>query len=118
MDQRLSTVFHSKTDSQTEQVKSIIEQYLWSYVNYQQDDWSQWLPMAEYMGNNHASETTSASPFFANYGYAPRMNFLDKQTLPTDDQEARSFLVTMAQLHAHLRTKMGYTQESQLETAD
>jgi len=64
------------------------------------------------MGHNHLSETTGTSPFFANYGYDPRMDFLDEQTLPTDDQEGRSFVVTMTELHAHLRTKMGYVQES------
>jgi len=74
--------------------------------------------MAEFMGNNHASETTGTSPFFANYGYDPRMDFLDEQTLLTDDQEARSFVVTMTELNAHLGTEIGYTQERQQENAD
>jgi len=95
-----------------------MEQYLRLYVNYQQDDWCQWLPMAEFMENNHASESTGISPFFANYGYDPRMYFLDKQTVLTDDQEAQSFVVTMTDLHAHLRTEMGYAQERQQENAD
>jgi len=95
-----------------------MEQYLWSYVNYQQDDRCQWLPMAEFMGNNHTFETTGTSLFIANYGYDPRMDFLDEQTLPTDDQEARSLVVTMTELHAHLRTEMGYAQERQQENAD
>jgi len=95
-----------------------MEQYLWSYVNYQQDDWCQWLPMVEFMGNNHASESTGTSPFFANYDYDPRMGFLDEQTLPTDDQEVRSFVVTMTEFHEHLRTEMGYVQERQQENAD
>jgi len=46
------------------------------------------------------------------------MDFLNQQTLPTDDQEARSFVVTMTELHAHLRTAMGYTQDRQQENAD
>jgi len=88
IDRHLCTAFHPETDGQTERVNRIMEQYLRSYVNYQQDDWCQWLPMAEFMGNNHSSETTGTSPFFANYGYDPRIDFLDEQTLPTDDQEA------------------------------
>jgi len=95
-----------------------MEQYLRSYVNYHQDDWCQWLLMAEFMGNNQASETTGTSPFFDNYGYDPRMDFLDEQTFPTDDQEARSFVVTMTELHAYLRTEMGYAQERQQENPD
>jgi len=41
IDRRLSTAFLPETDGQTERVNSIIEQYLRSYVNYQQDDWCQ-----------------------------------------------------------------------------
>jgi len=66
IDRRLSTAFHPETDGQTEGVNGIMEQYLGSYVNYRQDDWCQWLPIAEFMGNNHASETTGTSPIFAN----------------------------------------------------
>jgi hypothetical protein len=35
----LSTTFHPETDSQTERVNTIMEQYLGAYINYQQDDW-------------------------------------------------------------------------------
>jgi len=70
------------------------------------------------MDNNHASETTGTSPFFANYGYDPRKDLLNEQTLQTDDQEARSFIVTMTELHAHVRTEMAYAQERQQENAD
>ena len=63
---KLSTAFHPQTDGQTERINAIMEQYLRAYVNYQQDDWSLWLPMAEFAANNHASETTGVSPFFAN----------------------------------------------------
>jgi len=73
--------------------------------------------MAEFMGNNHASATTGTSPFFPNYGYDPHMHFLDEQTLLTEDQEARSFVITMTELHAHPRTEMGYAQERQQENA-
>jgi len=86
IDRRLCTAFHPETNGQTERVNSIMEQYLQSYVNYQQDDWCQWLPMGEFMGNNHASETTGTSPFFAISIYDFRIDFLDEQTLLTDDQ--------------------------------
>jgi len=118
IDRHLSTAFHPETDGQTGRVNGIMEQYLRSYVNYQQDDWCQWLPIVEFMGNNHACKATGTSPFFSNYGYDPRMDFLDKQTLPTDDQAAQSFIVTMRELHAHLQTEMGYVQERQQENAD
>jgi transposase InsO family protein len=72
---RLSTAFHPETDGQTERTNSIMEQYLWAYINYQQDNWVQFVPMAECTANNHISETTGVSPFFANYGMHPKIDF-------------------------------------------
>jgi len=46
------------------------------------------------------------------------MDFHNEQTLPTDYQESRSFVVTTTELHAHLRTEMGYAQARQQENAD
>jgi hypothetical protein len=71
----LSTAFYPETDSQTEHTNAIMEQYLRAYVNYQQDNWVWFLPMAEFAANNHISETTSISPFFANYGLNPKIDF-------------------------------------------
>jgi hypothetical protein len=74
IDPRLSTAFHPETDGQTERMNAIMEQYLRAYVNYQQDNWVQYLPLAEFAANNHVSETTTVSPFFANYGFDPRLS--------------------------------------------
>lgn len=43
-------------------------------MNYLQGDWAEWLPLAEFSSNNHTSETTATSPFFANLGYDPADN--------------------------------------------
>jgi hypothetical protein len=52
-----------------------MEQYLRAHVNYIQDDWAEWLPLAEFAVNNQASETTGSSPFFANKGFDPHCQF-------------------------------------------
>ena len=36
----LSTAYHPQTDGQTEHVDQILKQYLWVFINYQQDDWA------------------------------------------------------------------------------
>ena len=64
----LSTVYHSETDGQTEIMNSVFEQYLRAYVNYLQDDWAFWLPSAEFVINNHVSETTQCTFFLTNCG--------------------------------------------------
>jgi hypothetical protein len=52
-----------------------MEQYLRAYVNYQQDDQVQFLPMAEFAANNYISQTTGILPFFGNYGLNPKIDF-------------------------------------------
>ncbi|MBW0461147.1 hypothetical protein O181_000862 [Austropuccinia psidii MF-1] len=44
----MSTAYHPETDIQTERVNQILEQYLWIYVSYHQDDWNTCLPLAEF----------------------------------------------------------------------
>lgn len=69
---KLLTAYHLETDGQTERFNAVMEQYLRCYVAYQQDNWSTWLPMAEFTANNHNSAATSISPFAANYGFNPQ----------------------------------------------
>jgi len=45
---RLSTACNPETDGQTERTHAILEQYLRAYINYQQDDWCGYLPLAEF----------------------------------------------------------------------
>jgi transposase InsO family protein len=67
----MSTAFHPQTDGQTERVNQVLEQYLRAFCNYQQDNWQELLPRAEFAYNNSVHASTGHSPFFANYGYHP-----------------------------------------------
>jgi transposase InsO family protein len=53
------------TNSQVECVNSTLEQYLRIYCNYEQDNWSKLLPLAEFAYNNTPHATTGVLPFFA-----------------------------------------------------
>ncbi|MBW0552264.1 hypothetical protein O181_091979 [Austropuccinia psidii MF-1] len=64
----LSTSYHPETDGQTERVNKILQQYLWMYFSYHQDDWNTWLPLAESFYNNSDHYSTKQSPFFTVYG--------------------------------------------------
>ena len=52
IDHQLTTAYHPQGNSQTEQTNQTVEQYLWHYINYQQDDWVNYLPMAQFAFNN------------------------------------------------------------------
>ncbi|MBW0509009.1 hypothetical protein O181_048724 [Austropuccinia psidii MF-1] len=70
----LSTAYHQEADRQTERVNKILEHYLWMYVSYHQDDWSTWLPLAEFSYNNSDHSSTKQSPFFTVYGRDPQFD--------------------------------------------
>lgn len=70
---KLSTAYHPESDSQTKNSNQTMEQYLHAFVSYQQDNWTEWLLTAEFAANNHKSETTGLTPFFANYSFHPWM---------------------------------------------
>lgn len=72
---RLSTAFHPQTDGQTERQNQTLELYLRIFCNWKQNNWLSLLPMAEFSYNNAAHSTTGMSPFFALYGFHPRMSF-------------------------------------------
>ena len=69
------TTFHLQLDSQTEIVNKELERYLRHYTNYLQDDWDEWLFLAEAAQNSAQSATTKISPFYISNKYKPRMPF-------------------------------------------
>jgi len=68
----ISTAYYPQTDGQTERINQVIESYLRSYCNYEQNDWASMLAMAEYAYNYSKHSSTKISPFYANYGFEPR----------------------------------------------
>ncbi len=68
-----STAFHPQTDGQTKRVDQEVEKYLRIFVNHQQTDWSDWLPLAEFTHNNRVHSATKKSPFMVLYGRNPRI---------------------------------------------
>jgi len=80
-----------------------MEQDLRIYCNYHQDDWSQLLPLAEFVYNNAKSSSTGMSPFYANYGYHPRATL---RILPDEYHEnpaAEVYVDRIRQVHEELR---------------
>jgi len=101
-------------------MNAVMEQYLRSYVNNLQDDWADWLAIAEFASNNHTLETTAVSPFFTNLGYYTHWQFDLSASLrnQAEDQQARSAAKALSIIHDHLQTEMHCAQLSYQETAD
>ena len=68
----LTSAYHPQTDGQTERQNQTLEQYLRVYCTLEQDDWVQWLPLAEFAYNDSTHATTRMTPFQANTGLDPR----------------------------------------------
>jgi hypothetical protein len=66
-----STAFHPQTDGQTERANQEVEQYLRIFSDWQQADWAEWLPLAEFAYNDKLHSATGYSPFYLNYGQHP-----------------------------------------------
>jgi len=68
---RMSTAYHHQTDRKTERTNQVLEGYFRTFVNYDQNDWYQLLPLVEHAYNNSATNAHKMTPFFANYGFHP-----------------------------------------------
>ena len=68
---KLSTVYHPQTDGQTERINQEIGTFLQHYVNYQQDDWMDWLATAEFSYNDKKHTVTGKTLFKLNFGRYP-----------------------------------------------
>ena len=75
--QNISTAYHPWTDGQSERTNQWLEQYLRFWVNERQDNWTTYLPLAEFTHNNWLSETTRESPFFLLMGYNLQADWTD-----------------------------------------
>ena len=56
-----------------EHVNQEIEAYLCVFVSHQQDDWADWLPLAEFAYNNKIHAATHQTPFELDAGQHPHL---------------------------------------------
>jgi hypothetical protein len=83
----LSTAYHPQTDGQSERTNQEVENALRAVVNYHQDDWVDWLPVIEFALNNRYKKSLGTTPFYANYGFHPRLGSLPHISSPVESVE-------------------------------
>lgn len=114
--QSLSTAFHPQSDGQTEILNQILEQYLRSYVNYQQNDWVEWLPLAQWAYNSSDIENIKMSPFRANYGFDPVIKIHATQSVNAPAATAHATKIT--EIQKHLQKEWIFLQNRMKHYAD
>ena len=123
---RLSTPHHPESDGQTERANQDIERFLRAFVNTNQDDWNEWLPMCQFALNTTVSSTTGVTPFFANNAYHPRMDFDSPRPPPPDasttvlasNLAGNEYVKKMEEITQLLKENMRAAQESQERNAN
>jgi len=91
--QNASTTFHPATNGQTERMNQDIEEYLRIFVNQQQDNWDEWLSIAEFCHNDWEHSATKQTPFFLNAGQHPWKGTEIRRTM--NNESANTFFEQM-----------------------
>jgi len=79
------------------------------YSNYQQDNWSLLLPLAEFSYYNALHATTGVSPFVTNKGYDPAITIHPEYDLFSAC--AHKYITDLNKLHLELWTAITLSQE-------
>ena len=87
-----------------------MKQYLRIYCDYHQDDWSQLLPLAEFVYNNTKSSSTGMSPFYANYGYHPRATLKILLEKGHENPTAEAYVDHIRRMHEKLQMTLEQAQ--------
>jgi hypothetical protein len=101
----MSTAYHPQTDGQTEKVNQCLEQYLRAMVFDKNNQWANYLPLAELWYNTNWHSATKITPFEALYGYAPPVLALGsapKSQVEQVNVVLKDRQVTLSQLKANL----------------
>ena len=116
-DHTLTTAFHQQADGQSERQMQIVAQYLHGYVNYQQDNWVDLLPLAEYCHNSTYQASIKCTPFYASRGRQPRP-FQIQEAVKEDSVTASEFTEAIKALHKTLEEEIAYAQNTQAKYYD
>ena len=109
MKMKPSTVYHPQMDGLTEQTNQTLETYLWVYCSYQQDDWVNYLALAEFIFNNTLNSSTQQTPFFTNVGYHSEFNITT--TEQTTNPSATEFTSRLTIIQEELQAELTHSNE-------
>ena len=109
IENKISIVFHPQTDGQMERINQELEQYLRMFIDYRQEQWPDWLGMAEFAYNNKAYLSTKTLLFKVNYEQDPRMGFEVRRK--GKYKGAEKFVIKIREVQGKAKVALGKVQE-------
>jgi len=116
IESKISIVFYSQIDRQMERINQELEQYLRIFIDYRQEQWPDWLGMAEFAYNNKAYLSTKTLLFKVNYKQDPRMGFEVRRKGKYERVE--KFVIKMKKVQKEAKVALGKIQEKIKKYAD
>ena len=82
-------------NGQIERANQELEQFLWFYCNYPQENWVELLPLAQYVMNSRFHSATQSTPFQMMFGFTPKWN--PQRAIDSDNPAAKDFSTALIQ---------------------
>jgi len=86
------------------------------FIDHRQEQWPEWLGIAEFAYNNKAYLSTRMSPFRANYGQDPRMGFEERKKEKSEGMER--FVIKMKEIQEKVKAALSKAQEEMKKYAN
>jgi transposase InsO family protein len=112
---KMSTAYHPQTDGQTERMNRDLQQYLRLFTAEKQEQWADWLPLAQFSYNSKKQTSTKKSPFEITRSYQPRMGFEQRMAKAP---AAESFTTAMKDTLAQTKENLEKAQKHMKTQAD
>jgi hypothetical protein len=113
----LSIAYHPQTDGQTEIVNKCLETYLRYFASDRQNQWAQWLPLAEWWYNTSYHTATRMTPFEVVYGQKPPLSLSYMPGVSKVQEVDKNLTVREAILHT-LKENLVMAQNRMKQQAD
>src|SRR6266446_1928013 len=97
-------------------VNQEIEAYLWVFVSHHQDDWADWLPLAEFAYNNRIHSTTCHTPFELDSGQHPQMGSEPTQSSAVEATD--NFAQRMSQMQDKAKAALEHAADEMAQYYD
>ena len=107
-----STAYHPQTAGQSEHAIQELEIYLRYFVNDEQDNWVNWISLAEYAYNDKPNATTGITPHYATLGLHPAKGFPPISPNPDCDPTGSTFASKIAEIRQKAHDNLAAAQET------